>query len=189
MPAYRQSCRKSIQCGEHGDNEATFHMSTSLIADGSLSTLADVAFANKYRLRRMWLISPWISASYNKADPVCRLIEAYRERHCTIRLLTRPPRDCWHLDAIRTLRERTSCEVMYSAQLHAKLYILECDGFRYGMLGSANLTRKADYKNRELAVEFRTTCTNRSDPVAAMIDELLVFAYELMSDEAAQLQP
>jgi phosphatidylserine/phosphatidylglycerophosphate/cardiolipin synthase-like enzyme len=87
------------------------------------------------------------------------------------------------------LREKTSCEVMFSAQLHAKLYILECDGFRYAMLGSANLTRRADNKNRELAVEFRTTCTNRSDPVAAMIDELLVFAYELMSDEAAQLQP
>lgn len=105
-----------------------------------------------------------------------------------IRLLTRPPRDSWHAEAIQLLRENTDSEIMFSAQLHAKLYILECDGFRYAMLGSPNLTRRADRKNRELAVELRTTCTSPCDEVAGMINELLVFAYELMSDEEAQLQ-
>lgn len=163
-------------------------MSLSLVADGTLSTLSDVAFANKYRLRRMWLISPWITATDHKADPLYRLIEAYRVRHCVIRLLTRPPRDAWHIEAVQLLRTNTSCEIMFSAQLHAKLYILECDGFRYAMFGSPNLTRRADSKNRELAIELRTTFSSPTDAASAMMNELLVFAHELMSEDEAQLQ-
>jgi phosphatidylserine/phosphatidylglycerophosphate/cardiolipin synthase-like enzyme len=168
--------------------QADFTMSLSLIADGTLSTLSDVAFANKYRLRRMWLISPWITATDHKEDPLHRLIEAYQVRRCVIRLLTRPPRDSWHIEAVQLLRDNANCEIMFSPQLHAKLYILECDGFRYAMLGSPNLTRRADSKNRELAIELRTTLSSPSDEVSAMMNELLVFAYELMSDEEAQLQ-
>lgn len=134
------------------------------------------------------MISPWISTKRGKSDPLWQLIEAYRVRRCVIRLLTRPPRDSWHVEAIRLLRDNTACEIMFSAQLHAKLYILECDGFRYAMFGSPNLTRRANTDNRELAVELRTTCTTPCDEVAAMMNELLVFAYELMSDEEAELQ-
>jgi len=163
-------------------------MSLSIVADGTLSTLSDVAFANKYRLRRMWLISPWITLTEDKADPLYRLIEAHHARHGIMRLLTRPPKERWHIEAVRLLRDKANCEIMFSSQLHAKLYILECDGFRYAMVGSPNLTRRADVKNRELAIELRTTYSAETDEVSAMMNELLVYAYDLMSEEEALLQ-
>lgn len=155
-----------------------FDMGVTLVTDGSLTRLGEVALANKYRLRKIWLVSPWISTSDEKADPLSLLIEAYRVRRCTIRLLTRPPHNFWHIEAVRLLPQHTNCETMFSAHLHAKLYILECDGFRYALLGSPNLTSRANTKNRELGVEFRTTCTTHSDQISAMISDLIVFAYD-----------
>ena len=158
-----------------------------IVTEGSLSHFGNIAFANKYRLRRMWLVSPWITAEGSRYDPISLLIEASKFRNCSVHLLTRPPRESWHLKAVQFFRANLKPTVLYSAHLHAKLYILDCDGFRYAMLGSPNLTRRADVENRELAVEFRTSSTNRSDDVSAMIDELISFATFLMSDPDAVL--
>lgn len=159
----------------------------SIVSESSLSRLGDVAFANRHRLRRMWLISPWITAGDSKCDPLALLIEACSYRRCAVHLLTRPPRELWHSKAIQVLRSNTNPVVLFDPQLHAKLYILECDGFRYAMLGSPNLTRRANTENRELAVEFRTTSTSGSDDVALMIDELLSFARALMCEQNVTL--
>lgn len=160
----------------------------NLISDGSLTRFADVAFANKHRLRRVWIVSPWITATKDKCDPLAFLIEACRYRRCVVHVLTRPPKEAWHAKALQVLRANVNPVVLFDSQLHAKLYILECDGFRYAMLGSPNLTSRANTLNRELAVEFRTTSTSRSDEVSEMIDELLGFANALMSEQSAILE-
>jgi hypothetical protein len=63
------------------------------------------------------------------------------------------------------------------------LYILKCDGFQYAMLGSPNLTFRADTQNKEIAVEFRTGMSERADPTAAMVDDLSKYATALMAEE------
>jgi len=63
--------------------------------------------------------------------------------------------------------------------LHTKLYILECDGFRHAILGSPNLTHKADARNDELAVSFRTTVQGSQNRISELINELTAYASAL----------
>jgi phosphatidylserine/phosphatidylglycerophosphate/cardiolipin synthase-like enzyme len=162
--------------------------SINIITEGSLTTFADVAFANKYRLRRMWLVSPWMTIGESKVDPLSLIIEAVKYRSCVVQVLTRSPREGWHRQAIEILRATVNPILLYSPHLHAKLYILDCDGFRYALLGSPNLTRRALVQNRELAVEFRTSYSSRVDNTAAMVEELISYANSLMADDDAELE-
>ena len=82
------------------------------------------------------------------------------------------PSQIWHYEAIKILWKNIEPTLYYCANLHAKLYILECDGFRYAILGSANLTNRADQTNKELAVEFRTTIQAQDDDVAVAVTRL-----------------
>jgi phosphatidylserine/phosphatidylglycerophosphate/cardiolipin synthase-like enzyme len=54
-------------------------------------------------------------------------------------------------------------------------------------MGSANLTNRANIKNREVALEFRTTSQDSSDPIAQVIDSLDEYVRELRLDESSTL--
>lgn len=153
----------------------------------TLSAFGKMVNANKMRVRRMWLISPWISISSERDDPVNVLIEAIGKSGCDVRILTRPPLEQWHRKAIDVLRLKLDPVIMFNKYLHSKLYILSCDGFQYAMLGSPNFTRKANIENKEIAVEFRTNRSPWSDDVAAMILDLASYAEQLMIDDDSKL--
>lgn len=151
-------------------------MSVKIQTDGVLSKFADLVVANAYRVYRLTLISPWIGSSDVATDPVLRLTEAIQGKSCTLLIITRPPVLVWHARALASLRRHKNCEVFGCASLHMKLYLLECNGFRAAVFGSANLTPAADTENRELAIEFRSTKEGSDDPTAALINLLLTHA-------------
>jgi phosphatidylserine/phosphatidylglycerophosphate/cardiolipin synthase-like enzyme len=115
------------------------------------------------------------------------IVEASASSRANVLVLTRPPRDGWHKKALQVLHANLKPTVLYNPQLHAKLYILESDGFRYALLGSPNLTRRADRDNVEIAIEFRTSYEGRVDKVSTMINELIVYASALFADDEAKL--
>jgi phosphatidylserine/phosphatidylglycerophosphate/cardiolipin synthase-like enzyme len=138
-----------------------------------------MVYANQSRVYRLWLVSPWISTLEEKLDPLYVLIEALRKQRCDVVVITRPPKEGWHFRAEALLEKEVKATIYYCPTLHTKLYIAECDGFRGVVLGSPNLTSRADTTNRELAVEFRTTKMSGDDETAAFIDELIQYAYSL----------
>lgn len=161
--------------------------SIDILTDSAVYTFAEVAFANRRRLRRVWLISPWLSPSPGKYDFLSLIVEAAKTAGSQLTLLTRPPGDAWHKNAINILSAVPRPLVFYHPDLHAKLYLLECDGFRYAMLGSPNLTKRGQSENRELAVEFRSTAFQAADKVSSMISELKSYAIWLLSDDDTEL--
>ena len=161
--------------------------SFDIISESSLSCLSEVAFANRHRLRRIWLITPWVTEAHGKYDFLSMIIEASIASKANLRVLTRPPRDVWHKKALQVLNANLKPTILYNPQLHAKLYILDCDGFRYALLGSPNLTRRADRDNVELAIEFRSSYQGRVDKISSMIHELIVYANALFADDDARL--
>src|SRR5262249_16584893 len=157
-----------------------------VVSEGSLSLFSDVAWSNRWRIRRAWLISPWIGTSESKRDPLAHLVEALRKcQHFW--LVTRPPKESWHPSALRILRANSRPSVLLNPELHAKLYILECDGFKYALLGSPNLTPRANAVNRELAIQFKSSVSSREDKIAAVIEDLIDYARFLLQDPKSRL--
>jgi phosphatidylserine/phosphatidylglycerophosphate/cardiolipin synthase-like enzyme len=159
----------------------------AVISEASLSCFSDVAFANRRRIRRAWLISPWIGSSQSRGDPVSYLVEALCRCH-HVWLITRPPIEAWHAAAVGVLRANSKPTVLFNSHLHAKLYILDCDGFQYALLGSPNLTPRANTTNKELAIEFRTSLSSRADKIAGVIHDLIAYAQSLLTDPESLLQ-
>jgi len=140
------------------------------------------------RAFRLWLISPWLSSEEEGQDSLLMLADALRGRNCTVILITRPPSSTWHLKALELLRANTKLTAFKCANLHTKLYIAECDGFRAALLGSANLTTRGDRINRELAIELRSTAEDpRVDSIAGLINELTDYASSLRNEDDVDL--
>jgi hypothetical protein len=174
---------------EPSDAWGAYPVSSELevITSASLSRFSDVAWANRQRIRRAWLISPWIGTSDRRGDPLSYVAESLKPcAHFWV--LTRSPAKDWHEYAVRVLRANAKPSVLYNDDLHAKLYILDCDGFRYALLGSPNLTPRANKVNRELAVEFKTTVASTEDRIADVIEELISYANFLLEDPDSKLQ-
>lgn len=73
-------------------------------------------------------------------------------------------------------------EILYLESLHAKLYLLEADDLRESMIGSPNFTPHGDRIHKELAIEIRSI--RESDAGALLVEDLFLFARELMTDPA-----
>jgi len=159
----------------------------TILTSGALTTFAATVYANKPRLRRIWLVSPWIGGNAPQGDPISYLVEALRGSKCNVNVVTRKPAAVWHDQAVRVMWENFHPTLYYCPTLHAKLYLAECDGFRCAIFGSPNLTGRADGENRELAIEFRTTVESREDDVAAIITKLAEYARELTAEDDVTL--
>lgn len=158
-------------------------MSTKILTENVLTSFADLVSANRRRLYRLWLIAPWIGSTGQGDDSVTRIAEALNGSHCRVILITRRPTAVWHDQAIRVLARHPHREFFLCESLHTKLYILECNGFRSAIFGSPNLTPAADYRNRELAIEFRTTIQGRTESTAALVSELISYASTLRGQD------
>jgi phosphatidylserine/phosphatidylglycerophosphate/cardiolipin synthase-like enzyme len=158
-----------------------------LITSAALGAFARVVYANQSRAFRVWIVSPWLRSEQDGQDPLMLLVDSLRGSNCSVVLFTRPPEQVWHDEAIRLIRTNTRSIIYVCRHLHTKLYILECDGFRAAILGSPNLTSRAEHVNLEIAVEFRTTIETATDDVAALITELTEYASSLRGAEGVTL--
>jgi len=89
-----------------------------------------------------------------------------------------------HARAVELCGAAHHSETLFLDTLHAKLYLLEANGLRAAMIGSPNFTPSGDRLHRELAVEIRSI--RDSDPAAQLVEDLFLFARDLMSDPAAR---
>jgi HKD family nuclease len=162
-------------------------MSTlEIVSEGSLSRFSAIAFANRHRLRKISFVTPWVTEAPGKNDFLAMIVEASTVSKAKVRILTRPPKESWHRNALAVMNANLKPTVLYNPQLHAKLYILECDGFRYALLGSPNFTRRADRDNVELAIEFGSSFESRADKISSVIHDLILYANALFADDDAR---
>jgi hypothetical protein len=157
-----------------------------LLTTAILAEFAQMVYVNRHRLNRLWLVAPWIG-DVEGGGSLALLLEATRQRRVSIIVLTRPPDLDWHSRALQALRDTGQATIYTSRTLHTKLYLAECNGFRGAVLGSPNLTNRADTLNLELAVEFRTTVESSTDDVAALVSELATYASDLRGQESFAL--
>src|SRR6185503_14423758 len=109
-----------------------------LLTQSILTSFAGMVYANQHRLYRLWLVTPWIGTIEEGIDPICVLIDALRRKACDVVVITRPPKEVWHLRGEELLEKELNAVIYHCASLHTKLYIAECNGFRGAVLGSPN---------------------------------------------------
>lgn len=158
-----------------------------VITHSTLRTFADAVYAYRDRAKRLWMISPWLGTEDRATDPLLLLLDAVRNGRCDLTIVTRRPTATWHSDALQVIKANARATFFYCNSLHSKLYILECDGFRMAMFGSPNLTPRANEKNKEVAVEFRTTVSSPADDVAQLISELTQYARDICGEDDVEL--
>lgn len=150
-----------------------------LLTESILGSFANSVEVHRNILHRVWIVAPWIGSEAGKTDPVLQLVDTLRDSPRAVTVITRKPTDAWHLTAVQLLQANVKPVVYYCATLHTKLYIMECNGLRSAILGSPNLTGKANRTNREIAVEFRATSESVRDDVAVLLTELVQYASDL----------
>jgi len=84
-------------------------------------------------------------------DDVCKKAA---KKGIIIYVITRPPEDEYHQQAIDTLMNYDLLELRFNKSIHAKLFICICqdESQNFALLGSANLTHTSIEKNIEIAM-------------------------------------
>lgn len=155
-----------------------------IVKKRALSRFAELAHLSESRLLRVFLVSPWIiSADSEDFVPLIQLLESVRIARARLTVLTRTPDMAAHSRAVQLCERTPMTEILYLDSLHAKLYLLESNDLRAAMIGSPNFTPHGDRVHRELAVEVRSV--NESDAGAMLVQDLFLFARELMLDRSA----
>jgi hypothetical protein len=92
-------------------------------------------------VRRIVVISPWITASDNTSSPFFSLVQLIRSRRLPAYVITRRPQNSGHTEATEILKACPTVELIYNDNVHAKIYAATGPSpHGFALLGSANLT-------------------------------------------------
>lgn len=100
----------------------------------------------------VYLVSPWLSEVSDQGTPsLSQLARRLQTEDATAYVVTRPPIEPWHEDAVSILEESGHANIALVPELHAKLYCAKTAAADFGMFGSANLTQRS-LQNLELGL-------------------------------------
>jgi hypothetical protein len=112
-----------------------------LITGGVLDTFAHEVDRSKHRIRRLTIVSPWLSFGEASRDPLGRLLHRAEHDGAAIVLITRPSTSEAHGAVVEAVTKLPRSSVVFNRRLHAKLYACEEDrGRGFAVIGSANMT-------------------------------------------------
>lgn len=158
-----------------------------LIERSILSEFMDLLLANRERIYRLWIVSPWLSVGRGSADPLSVLAHTIQEQKFQATIITRPPREDWHHKCVDLLHETRKARVLTIDSLHSKLYLMECNGFRAAILGSVNFTMRGNEQNLELGIEISSTEEHGKSDESVILSGLIAYAEELTSHPDVQI--
>ncbi len=104
-------------------------------------------------IARLTIVAPWVSEWESGAASLARIAALISVRNVRTLVLTRPPVDTWHVEALEMLMRSHLVRVATIPDLHAKMFLCDAIPVGFGLIGSANLTAKS-LSNLELGVMF-----------------------------------
>jgi hypothetical protein len=103
----------------------------------------------------IFIVSPWLSGFGKDCGMTFeQLVKWVRDERPTLYLVTRPPTEDWHRDAVQLLVETKTANVALVPSLHAKLFVAETQTLSFCMLTSANFTVQS-LVNQEIGLMVR----------------------------------
>lgn len=102
------------------------------------------ALVRRARWRTLYIVSPWISEFDRDAGlSFLQFIRRLRDEDVATYVVTRPPVDQQHSNAVSRLKDSGVASIAYVDALHTKLYCARTETGSVAMLGSANLTQRS----------------------------------------------
>jgi hypothetical protein len=100
--------------------------------------------ARSHGWQTIYIISPWISEfSSHGMMSFTQLLKRFRDDDATVYVVTRPPNDSWHKNALDKIVATEKANVALVPSLHTKLYCASTKKGSFALLGSANLTSQS----------------------------------------------
>ena len=94
--------------------------------------------------KRLHIISPWLSALDDSFSLTSEMLaDRLKKYGTTVYVVTRPPAEAWHGDAINALAATGRANIATVPDLHAKLYIASTAADSFALVGSANFTQQS----------------------------------------------
>lgn len=131
---------------------------------------------NVERVDRLVIISPWIAPLDSRGLLFRQVCEKIREQNLRTLVITREPIETWHREALELL-EKSGAEVYTNENIHAKVLVCKMKDRRKSLaiVGSANLTRAAQFDNVEVGVLIKGV----TDRYYSLIEDLISSSYDL----------
>ncbi len=123
-----------------------------IIFDRPVERFLREVIVNNDRFDHLVIVSPFMGVI---EDPVAGLEQLVRkiDRDRTFTyVVTCPPEQDWHSNAVGILSRSDFVEIRYNPSLHAKLYVAHILDGGFAMLGSGNLTPTSIERNIEIGV-------------------------------------
>lgn len=134
------------------ETESWLRISTRRVVGSFLEALA-----RSHGWQKIFLISPWISEFGDAGGMTFRqLLKRITDDDATVYVVSRPPMEQWHLEALGQLASTGKANVALVPWLHTKLYCADTNQGSFAMLGSANFTEQS-LKNREIGALIRAS--------------------------------
>lgn len=138
------------------------HASVRVVVGDTFGT-----FVREIVLSRQWrvtVVSPWISSEAREGNSLDRLLSHLERCSAALVVITRPPRDSAHQQALDKILRLPRARVVLNPSLHAKLYLGEERGGRgIAVIGSGNATTSSTTLD-EAAVLIRPARGSRIIP-------------------------
>jgi phosphatidylserine/phosphatidylglycerophosphate/cardiolipin synthase-like enzyme len=97
---------------------------------------------------RIFVVSPWLS-SFDKDCGMSfrQFVKRLRDERPAVYVVTRPPAEAWHSEAVHALAATGSANIALLPNLHAKLFVAETRAMSICMVTSANFTAQSLINN------------------------------------------
>lgn len=104
---------------------------------------------------RIYVISPWLS-SFGRDCGMSfeQFVKRVRDERPNLFVVTRPPEESWHRDAIEALAATGSANIALLPNLHAKLFVADTKALSVCLVTSANFTAQS-LINQEIGLLIR----------------------------------
>ena len=102
-------------------------------------------------IKNLIIVSPWITYTDFKVGSLTNVIKKIHNEKIPTYIITRTPIIDSHKEVINKFKEIKNTEINLYDDLHAKIFISDCEYDRFALIGSANLTRNSS-NNFEIGV-------------------------------------
>lgn len=94
--------------------------------------------------KRLHIVSPWLSILGGSFSLTSKTLAERLEKYgTTVYVVTRPPTESWHQEAIDAFASTGRANIALVADLHSKLYVASTAAGSFALVGSANFTQQS----------------------------------------------
>jgi len=132
------------------NNEAT--LTFVKIAENPVKNFLKRLFLSDMKPLNLVIVTPIMGSLAGTRYSIEKLKKKIEAERIPTYVITRRPRERFHIEALDILMKSNFVEIRYNNSLHAKLYICMGKDTGFGVLGSGNLTRTSIEKNIEIGI-------------------------------------